>query len=300
MPDAKKRPWWSLLTSTLSSWNKHNGNVLSAAMAYYASFSVFPLCLILMAGFGYLSRTSSQVRSQQRELLAVVEQNAGSWLAERLATILSQVETQAKIGGPLGLLALTITAIGLFAQLERIFDRIWNVPPPTNRGWGANLRRLLRTRAIGMLLLLGVGMAVAVIFLVNLVLSALRPYAVELPTGHVGWRLVQIAATVVLNSLLLTIIYRTLPRVTVRWKEAAAGGIFVAVLWQIGQQILEIFVIGDKYNAYGVVGSFIAVMLWMYYACSALFLGAEFVQEIQKRRFAAAASAAPETARPPD
>ncbi len=43
------------------------------------------------------------------------------------------------------------------------------------------------------------------------------------------------------------------------------------------------FVIGDKYNAYGVIGSFIAVMLWMYYACATLFLGAEFVQVLQQR-----------------
>jgi membrane protein len=299
MPDGK-RPWWSLFTNTLKSWNKHNGNVLSAAMAYYASFSMFPLCLILMAGFGYISRVSSRVQSQQRELLDVVQQNAGNWLAERLAVLLSQVESQAKIGGPLGLLALTLTAIGLFTQLERIFDSIWDVPPPPTKGWIANAKRLLRTRAVGLLMLLGVGLAVSVIFLLNIVLSALRPYAVDLPAGRYAWRLVQMLVTLALNSALLMTIYRTLPRVSVRWKEAAAGGLFVAVLWQFGQQLLELFVIGDKYNAYGVIGSFIAVMLWMYYACSALFLGAEFVQEIQLRRLDVEAQRAPETIRPLD
>lgn len=278
-----KEPWWSLLSETFSRWNRDNGNVLSAAMAYYASFSVFPLCLMLMAGFGYLSRSSIRIRERQHELLEAVEQNAGEWLAERLTTILAQVESQAQIGGPLGLLALVITAAGLFSQLELIFDRIWDVPPPPSAGLATSVLRVFRTRAVGLLMLLVVGAAFVAVFLANIVLSAVRPYAVELPAGRHAWRVVQILATVALNATLVTMVYRVLPPKPVRWSEAVAGGLFVAVLWQLGQQALEIFVIGDKYNAYGVIGSFIAVMLWMYYACAALFLGAEFVQVIQQR-----------------
>lgn len=281
MTNGGRRSWWSILRSTFSRWLKDDGSVLSAAMAYYASFSVFPLCLIVMAGFGYVSRISARVQNQQRELLDVVEQNAGSWMAQQLAGLLDQVEDQARFGGPLGLLVLVFTAIGLFTQLELIFDRIWNVPPPPSTGIVGNVLRVFRTRAIGLLMLAGVGAAVVVIFVTNIVLSTLRPYAVELPAGRYAWRIVQLAATVALNTALLATIYRALPRATVRWKEAAAGGLFVAILWQIGQQVLEVFVIGDKYNAYGVIGSFIAVMLWMYYACAALFVGAEFVQVLQ-------------------
>ena len=59
-----------------------------------------------------------------------------------------------------------------------------------------------------------------------------------------------------------------------------AGGLFVSIIWLIGQRLLVSFVIGDGYTAYGVVGSFIAIMLWAYYASAALFLGAEFVQAL--------------------
>jgi membrane protein len=278
-----REPWWTLFSATFSRWNRDNGNVLSAAMAYYASFSIFPLCLILMAGFGYLARTSISVRNQQHELLSTVEQNAGVWLAERLTAILAQVEAQAQIGGPLGLLALVITAAGLFSQLELIFDRIWDVPPPPSAGLLTSVLRVFRTRAVGLVMLLAVGAAFVLVFLANIILSAVRPYAVELPAGRHAWRLLQIIATVLLNTCLMATIYRVLPPKPVRWREAVAGGLFVSVLWQVGQQVLEVFVIGDKYNAYGVIGSFIAVMLWMYYACATLFLGAEFVQVLQQR-----------------
>lgn len=291
LPPPLQRPW-SILQETVRRWNEDNGNVLSAAMAYYASFSVLPLCLILMAGFGYLARVSSVVRNQQQELLELVEQNAGAWVGDRLSVILGQVEAQARVGGPLGLLALILTAVGLFTQLELIFDRIWNVPVPADRGLIRNMLRMLQTRATGLLMLLGVGAAVVVIFLANVVLSAVRPYAVELPAGRYAWKGIQIAATVTLNSALLTVIYRTLPRATVYWRSAALGGTLVAVLWQMGQLTLESLVIGDKYNAYGVIGSFIALMLWMYYACAALFFGAEFVQVLQQRAVQAEPKAA--------
>ncbi|MBL9122365.1 MAG: YihY/virulence factor BrkB family protein [Planctomycetaceae bacterium] len=277
------KSWWAVLAETFSRWNRDDGNVLSAAMAYYASFSIFPLCLILMAGFGYLSRISARLRDQQHELLRAVEQNAGAWLAERLDAILTQIESQAQIGGPLGLLALIVTAAGVFSQLELIFDRIWDVPPPPSSGLLSSVLRIFRTRAVGLLMLIAVGAAFVAVFLANIVLSTLRPYAVELPAGRYAWRALQVAATLLLNAGLLATVYRALPPKPVRWRQAVAGGIFVAVLWQLGQLLLEVFVIGDRYNAYGVIGSFIAVMLWMYYACAALFLGAEFVQVLQQR-----------------
>ena len=52
----------------------------------------------------------------------------------------------------------------------------------------------------------------------------------------------------------------------------------MAITWQIGQYLLALFVIGDKYSAYGVIGSLIAVMIWFYYASAAVFLGGEFVR----------------------
>jgi membrane protein len=37
-------------------------------------------------------------------------------------------------------------------------------------------------------------------------------------------------------------------------------------------------------SAYGAIGSFIALLLWCYYAISILFFGAEYVQAIETRR----------------
>jgi membrane protein len=55
-------------------------------------------------------------------------------------------------------------------------------------------------------------------------------------------------------------------------------------------------VIAAKYSsAYGVLGSFIAMMVWVYYASTVLFLGAEFVKVLGEKR----KPAVPETPRMP-
>ena len=59
--------------------------------------------------------------------------------------------------------------------------------------------------------------------------------------------------------------------------------ILVAVIWKLGMIVLTNWLIGEKYTAYGIVGSFVAIMLWMYYASAVIFLGAEFVQVLCRR-----------------
>ena len=88
----------------------------------------------------------------------------------------------------------------------------------------------------------------------------------------------QFGFSVALNTIVLTFLYRLIPRARVRWTHAAAGGLLVAVVWQIGSQGLSRFIIGGNYSAYGVVGSFIAVMLWVYCASVLLYMGGQLVQ----------------------
>ena len=72
-------------------------------------------------------------------------------------------------------------------------------------------------------------------------------------------------------------VFRTLPKSPVQWKYAAQGGLLVALTWEFGRMVLAAFLISDKYGAYGVVGAFIAILLWTYYASAIVLLAAEYV-----------------------
>ena len=254
--------------------------MLSAALAYYAAVSLFPLCLVLMAGIGWLSRISSQWQNQQQHLLLMVERNASPWVAEQLANLLKGIETNAAWGGPFGLATLVLAAMGIFVQLNHLFDRVWHVTDQRPSGLLSVIRLALAERLLAFLMLLGVGGSVIIVFVLNLALSALRPYLWQWLSGPLLWRMLQLGLTTGLNALLLAVVFKVLPRAAVGWRPALAGGLLTAVTWQIGMRVLESWIISDHYTAYGVVGSFLAVLLWMYYASAFLFLGAEFVRAV--------------------
>jgi uncharacterized BrkB/YihY/UPF0761 family membrane protein len=48
--------------------------------------------------------------------------------------------------------------------------------------------------------------------------------------------------------------------------------------WEIGRQVLALGVASARYSAYGVVGPFLIVMVWLYFANSILYLGAKLVR----------------------
>ncbi len=119
------------------------------------------------------------------------------------------------------------------------------------------------------------------LFVANMVLSGIQSSVVNwLPGSEQVWYWGQFAGTVITNALLIAMIYKFVPKVKVRWRNALAGGILVSFVWLAGQRMLVRVMIGSTYTAYGIVGSFIAVMIWVYYVSAILFLGAEFIEAL--------------------
>lgn len=274
------RRGWPVLQSTWNGWRKDEGTLLSAATAYYAAFSLFPLCLVLIAGLGVVGRYSVFIQSAQHDLLDRVGKNVSPWLAGQLETILSGVQAKAMLGGPLGLLALILGAIGIFMQLENVFARIWGGHEPSVNGWGVAIRAALWDRALAFLTLLTIGALLVVVFFTDVALANLRPMVVELPAGRFAWRAVQAMATIGCDTMLLATIYHVLPQAHVRWKAALGGGFLAAIVWSIGQAVLLALVVGEQYSAYGIVGALMGVMFWFYYASAVVFLGAEVTRAL--------------------
>jgi len=269
---------WRLLRETCRRWNADDASLLSAAMAFYAACSLFPCCLVLIALLGLVLRHVSSAQNAREELLDTAARNASPWLADQLKALLAGVEENATFGGPLGLLLLLVAAIGMFQQFDSMLDRIWGRPQvPSAGAWGA-VRRALVDRLTGFLVLLGFGGLVIFVLLADLGLAAARPYVVPWPAGTLAWDALQASFSILCNSLLFGVLFKVLPRASIRWRHALAGGLLTALVWGLGQQFLAHFLIRGFYSAYGVVGSFLGVLFWMYYSSAVLFFGAEFVR----------------------
>jgi membrane protein len=271
------------LWSAYQGFLEHEGTLSAAAIAYCVALSFFPLLLVLVAVLGWVLAWTNAGQEAQQQLLETIRQQASQNLAEQVEQSLAAVSAKAPAGGPIGFVVLVISAIAIFAQIDTALDRIFKVPVDPHEGWLRWIGRLLfeRLKALGMLL--GVGGFIVLAMVASMVLSGVLQ-AME-PAAEAGpW--IQWATSfwinLGLNLLALTLIYRTLPKPGIRWREALRGGIVAAILWEVGRQALAAYLLRLNYpSAYGIIGSFLAVMLWAYYASLVVLFGAEYVRVLR-------------------
>ena len=267
---------------TAELWQADDGFLLSAAMAYYAAFSLFPLCLVLISILGFVLRISQRAETAQGVLLDEVAHRTTPWLSHQLGDLLAGVKSNAGFSGPISAVALFLAAIVVFLQLDYMFDRIFGAPQPAPKPtiW-RYARTVLYDRLSAFAMLAIVLLLLLALFVANVVYHGTKEVLLDnlpLLAKILDWS--QSGATVLINGLLIGMIYRFLPKVRIRWRDAFVGGLLVSLVWLVGQRLLVRFLIGPGYTAYGIVGTFLAVMIWVYYVSAILFLGAEFIEAL--------------------
>lgn len=267
-------------------WIVDDASSMAAAVAYYLALSLFPMLLVLTSGLGLFLKYTHLGKDAESQIFAVVAEHCSPSLEEQIRMLVTQFEDQSLVSGPFGIVAAIVTAIGVFHQFERAFDKIWRIPPPPPRAWYLSLVALLTQRLAAFVLLVCLGLAIAGILIANVAITAMREWMThfQLP-GTVLIAVVDASATLLLNSLAFGLLYRWLPKRKVRWRDALRSGLLAALLWEVGRQFLGVFLIGMRYTTtYGAIGSFIAILLWFYWGVTILFFGAEYVQVLSRRR----------------
>jgi membrane protein len=274
-------------------YSEHDGPLLAVGIAYYLAFSLFPLMLVLVALLGWAFRFTAPGQKAEQRVLETISEQVSPSLAEQLTRALNSVERSAATSGTFGLVLLLVTAIAIFTQIDYAFDRIWEDPASASTGWKKRILSLVITRLKAVLMLLGVGAFVLAVMIASIIWQGFQTNlnsAVEL--GPWVNRLVQPLIHVALNLIAFAMVYRFLPKKPVRWRAALAGALLASALWELGRQVLAAYVVGDKLpTAYGLIGSFMAIMLWTYYAMIVVLFGAAFTRVVNEESQYAAASA---------
>lgn len=264
---------------TFTAFGQDDGYLLAAGVAYYVGLSLFPVLLVLISALGLFLEFTHLGQDAKQEVLDAIAVNASHETAQQVGTVLEQLGANANVSTPVSVAILLFTAGTVFAQFERAFDRIWRYTAPEDLGWIATIKSVLIDRLTAFVLLLGVAALVLLTFISATVLESIQQFADHyLPLPPASWATLQAVVAITVNTAAFGMLYHTLPRARVRWKEAFRGGLIVAIVWEVGRRVLTAYLIGGRYTAYGVVGALIAVQLWAYYAVTVILLGAEYVR----------------------
>jgi membrane protein len=72
-------------------------------------------------------------------------------------------------------------------------------------------------------------------------------------------------------------IYKYMPRENIAWGDVWIGGLVTAALFTVGKVLIGIYLGRNAFTStYGAAGSFVVLLLWVYYSAQIFLLGAEF------------------------
>jgi membrane protein len=274
---------WSLAREAVRAWSDDYAPSMGAALAYYTLFSIAPLLLIVIAVAGFAFGAEA-ARGEIFEQLSGLMGASGAQAIEDLLRSADRPGAGA-IAMLAGIVTLLMGATAVFGELQNSLDRIWRAPArKQQQGWV----NLVRSR----LLSFGMILAIAFLLMVSLALSAVLSAIGE-------WRLLDMAASFALVTLLFAAIYKIIPRVRIAWRDVWVGAAVTAALFAAGKFLIGLYLGRSSVaSAFGAAGSLVAVMVWVYYSAQIFLLGAEFTRLYAHARRMRACDAAPSESSP--
>lgn len=272
----KAKEFFSVAKQSIQEWSEDRASNEAAALAYYAMISVPAMLLLIQWVLGRV--VGEQV---QEQVISFVQQAVRGGGSDAIATIIESGDTPgAGIAAVASLATLAFSATGVVVNLEQALNRMWEIAEDE---MGIGQRILKRLSSLLVVLLLAVFLVASVVAS-TVVTAFAEPLQDILPFGSWVLQLVNVLLSLLLLTLLFGATMKYLPDAKVAWRDVWLGAGVTAVLFIIGQFALSQY-LGRSApgSAYGVAGSVVALLVWIYYSAMILFLGAEFTQVYANR-----------------
>jgi len=266
--------------------------MLAAALAYYATFSLGPLLVLLAGWLAVLLHANPDLAAQYRvalddllnELLPL-QQNTAGLVSHSFDTVIQQLNRGALLSSLLSLGVLVWASGNFFTSLQQALEVVFDVP---------HVRGFWRKRLVAMLLVISVALVIAVEVvggalmsglseLSNVLTQWLASFNVHVPSlplavrPGLGLAWIRLALAV----LAFTLTFRYLPRDKSTWWGALSGAVFSSVGILVVRWALLLTFNAERFNlVYGVITSLVALLLWLYLALLLFLLGALLAAEI--------------------
>ena len=255
-------PWFETLRTLRERFRDDRLGLTAGSLTFTTLIALVPLVTVMLAAFTAFPLFAGFEGALEQYFLQNLVPDT---IAKPVLRALTQFATKARGMGTAGLLLLVVTALALVLTIDRTLNAIWRVRQPRPLG-----QRVLVYWAALTLGPLALGVSLS---LTSLALSASRGWVSALPGG--------VALLLELIQFLLLAaatagLFHYVPNTAVRWRHACAGGLFVAIAFEVAKKLLTWYL--DTVPTYSAVyGAFAAVpilLLWVYLSWVIMLLGA--------------------------
>ena len=254
---------------------RNNPLRLAGATAFFATFALPPLFIILLQLFGLIGN-KEQLKNELFHSLSHTIGKEGTMQIQIVVHGMASlaINSYAAVGGFIFLLFVVTT---LFKVIKDSINELWEIKIQENSGVKPQLFSRLKS-------LVAIAFA-GLLFFVSLFFDGL-----QLVIGHYMQDYFGVAAGILVliigksfSLLIMTVwfslLFRLLTDAVPVWKVAVTGGFVTGILFNIGIVILRSALpYKDLTSVFGAAGSFVLILLFLFYSSFILYYGACFTK----------------------
>ncbi len=274
----RPKAFLDLFKESIIAWFWSDAALHAAALAYYTIFSLAPLLIISIA---IATQLFSQAAVEGR-IVTAMDNLIGTAGAVVIQDIIknSQGFISSSVATGISLLFLLYGASAVFRELRRSLNAMWGVAP-RGETLHQSLMTLAKTYLLSAAAVLTVGAFVLGALLLNALWAALPAPYYQAVMRYVAdfIPLARFLASPLIYVIIFALIFKTIPKASIRWRDVWLGAGVTAFLFWLGSYAVGLYLSYSVWaSLYGAAGSLIAFLLWVYY-CTWIFLfGAKFTQ----------------------
>lgn len=244
----------------------------AAALAFYAISAIAPMIIIFVSVSGLIIDQSIAEARLLNFFQNRVGEQAGSFIRDLIQSL-----KESKSHLTFSFIGFFITIYGLwhfFNTLKAAFFAIFGVSLDLDRNLKKTFLNYLKSLAYSFYL----------VFLVLMIvfISIITPFILGFSANFFGLeffaksQVLNFSLVFISTILLLTLMYKTVSGKKTTWKSSVTGAILCTILFGfLNAALILYFNLFYTHDAvYGASGSFIAILLWVYYSTQVLLIGA--------------------------
>jgi len=254
---------------------------MAGATAFFTTFALPPIVFILSQLFGLFIGRGNVGRG----LLKNISNTLGEEGADQVRQVVRSISGFSDSWYVLvfGFLFLVFIATTLFTEIKNSLNELWEISVKENPGLYFVLSA--RAKSFAVILLTGI------LFFADLFLESLKViagnYIDEIwPWGSWYFKsaLSQIAGVIVVAAWFI-LLFRFLADGKPTWKASLVGGLVTGILFIAGKLLLRFLLVGSNIGSlYGTAGSFVLVLLFVFYSSFILYYGASFIAVYSEKK----------------
>jgi len=271
----------TVLRESFSLLKRNDPLRLAGATAFFTTFALPPIIFILAQLFGSLIGKEEINKGLMGNISEILGKDAAKPVRQVLKSIHGFSNEWYIL--VLGFLFLVFISTTLFLVIKNSLNQIWKISTVDHPGFLFYL--ISRAKAFCIILLTGFLLCVG-IFLESMEVVAGNYLNSLLKIGTFDFKFIfSRIGSIIVIALWFIFLFHYLADGRPKWKATIAGGSITSILFMIGKWVLKILLIDTNIGKiYGTSGSFVLILLFVFYCSFILYYGACFISVYSSKK----------------